>query len=430
MKLERWIKENVEAIAIAVVMALVIRQFAIEAFKIPTESMAPTLLGDLNGNGTGDRILVDKIPYYVKDPARWDIIVFKYPLNASKNYIKRLIGLPGETIDIRDGDIWVDGEIARKPPHVLEVLLFEVYPGGRGGWDRSADEWRDTDSGGFRVECPDGDSFARYDRPVEDDRRWEKRRGSGRTTVGDARLRLEVTPEGPAGSEVILRLVEKDVVNEVVLAVGEGESRAAHGEERHSLAGVVLEVGATVEVTFANVDERLLVSVDGEEFEFTYDPVTEGSHGEDSVQFGARRGAAVFEEVRLDRDVHYVSEGECRNVEVPEGHFFVLGDNSRSSKDSRKWNALVYEMEDGTVYRLDGDRSNDPEPTSGRGPEPGTMWFVDHLGITRTIRQKDIARQYREESPFVPRENLIGRAFFVFWPLNPLADKFRLRFIR
>ena len=84
MMTERWIKENVEAVAIAVVMALVIRQFAIEAFKIPTESMAPTLLGEVLG-GTGDRILVDKVAFRMGSPARGDVIVFKYPLTASKN---------------------------------------------------------------------------------------------------------------------------------------------------------------------------------------------------------------------------------------------------------------------------------------------------------------------------------------------------------
>ena len=55
----------------------------------------------------GDRILVAKFPYEFADPKRWDVVVFKYPGNATVNYIKRLVGLPGETIRIRDGDLWI-----------------------------------------------------------------------------------------------------------------------------------------------------------------------------------------------------------------------------------------------------------------------------------------------------------------------------------
>ncbi|MGA2259154.1 MAG: signal peptidase I, partial [Thermoguttaceae bacterium] len=80
----------------------------------------------------GDRILVAKFPYEFADPKRWDVIVFKYPGNATLNYIKRLVGKPGETIQIRAGDLWIrspngDFEIARKPPEKLLAMLQLVY---------------------------------------------------------------------------------------------------------------------------------------------------------------------------------------------------------------------------------------------------------------------------------------------------------------
>ena len=83
----------------------------------------------------GDRILVAKFPYEFADPKRWDIIVFKYPGDATMNYIKRLVGLPGETISIHDGDLWIheagqpEGhfEIARKPPEKILAMLQPVY---------------------------------------------------------------------------------------------------------------------------------------------------------------------------------------------------------------------------------------------------------------------------------------------------------------
>ena len=108
-------RENAEAIFIAVIIALFIRTFVVQAFKIPSGSMKPTLQ-------VGDHILVNKfiygvkIPYLntlllpVKKPQRGDIVVFKYPLDPRKDFIKRVIGLPGDVVEIRDKTIYVNGQ--------------------------------------------------------------------------------------------------------------------------------------------------------------------------------------------------------------------------------------------------------------------------------------------------------------------------------
>jgi signal peptidase I len=86
----------------------------------------------------GDRILVGKFAYEFADPEPWDVLVFKYPGDAPTNFIKRLVGLPGETIRIQHGDIWVHGgrdgtrggagfSIARKPPQKLLAMLQPVF---------------------------------------------------------------------------------------------------------------------------------------------------------------------------------------------------------------------------------------------------------------------------------------------------------------
>lgn len=107
-------RENIEAIVIAIVLALFIRTFIVQAFKIPSGSMQPTLL-------IGDHILVNKFLYGVgipftdiklldiKKPGRGDVIVFIYPEDESKDYIKRVIGLPGDTIQIIDKQIFLNG---------------------------------------------------------------------------------------------------------------------------------------------------------------------------------------------------------------------------------------------------------------------------------------------------------------------------------
>ncbi len=102
------IKEYAESLLIAFVLAMLIRTFVVQAFKIPTGSMRPTFM-------EGDRILVNKFIYKFRDPERGDIIVFKYPENPKIDFIKRLIGKPEETLKIKNGRILVNGrEVSQK----------------------------------------------------------------------------------------------------------------------------------------------------------------------------------------------------------------------------------------------------------------------------------------------------------------------------
>ena len=109
-------REYLEAAIIAVFLALFIRTFVIQAYKIPSGSMEPTLL-------VGDHILVNKFIYGIKvpfinktaipvsEPKRGDIIVFSYPLDKRKDYIKRLIGVPGDRIKIMNKQIFINGKL-------------------------------------------------------------------------------------------------------------------------------------------------------------------------------------------------------------------------------------------------------------------------------------------------------------------------------
>ena len=97
------IREYAEAIIIAILLALIIRTFVIQAFKIPSGSMIPTLL-------IGDHILVNKFIYWFEDPERGDIAVFKYPQDPKRDFIKRVVGLPGEKLEIRNKVVYINGE--------------------------------------------------------------------------------------------------------------------------------------------------------------------------------------------------------------------------------------------------------------------------------------------------------------------------------
>jgi len=100
------IREWAETIVTALILALIIRAFVIQVFYIPSGSMEPTL-------EIGDRIIVNKFIYRFSAPKRFDIIVFEYPYTKAgekkKDYIKRIIGLPDETLEVRDGDVFING---------------------------------------------------------------------------------------------------------------------------------------------------------------------------------------------------------------------------------------------------------------------------------------------------------------------------------
>jgi signal peptidase I len=109
------IQEYIEAIIIAVLIAVFVRTFIVQAYKIPSRSMVPTLL-------VGDHLLVNKFIYGVKipflrntllpitDPKRGDIIVFIYPNDRSKDFIKRVIGVAGDKIEIKNKKIFLNGK--------------------------------------------------------------------------------------------------------------------------------------------------------------------------------------------------------------------------------------------------------------------------------------------------------------------------------
>jgi signal peptidase I len=246
-----WSREGVESIIIAVILALLFRTFEAEAFVIPTGSMAPTLQGrhkdvacpecgyryrsgaSLNSEAgefgpvvgvtcplcrfsqrldpskrnhdsfSGDRILVNKFAYQFGEPKRWDVIVFKYPGNAKQNYIKRLVGLPNETLRIKHGDVYVrqaaeEGfTIARKPPAKIEAMLQLVSDTQRipasiveADWPPS---WIDLDEGDGSWETsedrreyslgPTADAhWLRYRQVVPTSRDWNFIRNGSRRT--------------------------------------------------------------------------------------------------------------------------------------------------------------------------------------------------------------------------------------------------------
>ena len=136
VKKKSIIREYAESIAIAVLLALVIRTYLVQAFKIPSGSMEDTL-------AIGDHLLVNKfifgtkLPFSnkriltVRDPRRGDVIVFEYPEDPSKDFIKRVIGTPGDVVEEKDKKVYVNGKLYVNPHEVhkeKDIIPKEMNP--------------------------------------------------------------------------------------------------------------------------------------------------------------------------------------------------------------------------------------------------------------------------------------------------------------
>jgi len=161
--IKRFVREWGPSLIIAFAIAMVIRTFVIQAFKIPTGSMRMTLV-------EGDRIFVSKFRYGAKvpftkvrlpgfgKPQRGDVVVFIYPEDTKRDFIKRLIAFDGETVEIRDGDIYINGKEVMDPP------IKNLYYYNRGEYGQA----------GKKVKVPKGYYFVLGDNSAssKDGRYW------------------------------------------------------------------------------------------------------------------------------------------------------------------------------------------------------------------------------------------------------------------
>lgn len=150
---EKW-KNWIQPLLIAAILALGIRTFLLGPYKIPTGSMRPNLM-------EGDRIFVDKISYRFREPARGEIIVFKYPLDRRKDFVKRLVAYGGETVKIQAGQLYVDGKRLEDPFSIAQRFYY------------NRDDW-DFGKRGQEIQIPEGHLFVLGDNSAHssDSRNW------------------------------------------------------------------------------------------------------------------------------------------------------------------------------------------------------------------------------------------------------------------
>jgi signal peptidase I len=560
-------RETIESVVVAFILAFLFKTFEAEAFVIPTGSMAPTLLGrnkdavcpkcgthftigasdevesetDYVIPGSritsavcpncryrvgedrmynvpvfkGDRILVTKFSFEIRDPERFDVVVFKYPEEPKINYIKRCIGLPNETLEIRQGDVYRisdrGAEILRKAdPNKQRALQLPVYDNDHperplleagwperwasvkkapaadaiAGWSPDSAGWAaDAQARSFHLPSDraggTGLHWFRYHNFVPKASDWEALAGGqkpnsprpelitdfcgynafssphipledpGLYWVGDLTINCHVdVKENKPDGEVVLDLNEGARSYRCHLELGTGRATLAYAEphdssdmgDEHKLATAETPfVGPGAhDISFANVDDRLCLWIDGRLVDFgtatQYAPyggvLIQRPWDEDLVPVGvAARGADVtVSHLFLQRDIYYRCDfirpgtklsdsqpGPGDDPDFGEVHEYVGQMNVLESKvdNPTEW---FREYEQHLASRMTGPGA-DYENVSFQFKMGKDEFFMmgDNSPRSKDSRLWSNARHALHRYA-VPRLALVGKAFFIYWP--------------
>jgi signal peptidase I len=466
-------RENIEAITVSIIVIVLFKYFVLEAYKIPTGSMQPTLMGWTpsagavmatgNSGGLHDRVLVDKLSFHFRDPDRWEVVVFKYPLDRSKNFIKRIVGMPDEDLEVRYGDIYAGprgGElsIVRRPRPVLDSMLLLLDTEGEwrsesGGWSADGDTIGGVSAGSIRFPRTTSGVRDAYEDGYPTSLREAIRidggkKNPGRNGVGDLRFEASVRA-APETEAVRLTLTEGRQIY-----VFELPGPAAAADARPTIQGPDglqssgeawrLPTDGAVEVAVANIDDELQLEVAGRETVTLEIPAVFPATGS-GIHLESKGGGATFAGVRTLRDIYYTDAGYRRHTwEVPEESYVMLGDNTLNSSDGRDWSFVCYRVPvgDEIVTVRANDRRNtamalsDDQPAPGDHPQvlrnpmgPSTVFLQDEWGERWVFSEPPGADVWSQDQAFVPRRLIQGRAVMVVWPLSPTRGVYRVQWV-
>ncbi len=535
--LSRGVRETIESIAIALALAFLFKTFQAEAFVIPTGSMAPTLMGrhkdvicpecgyrysasgsdeaDRNGvekhdpqfqvvsctcpmcrfpmsvdptdqynagrhgnpSYSGDRIWVSKVSYQWSEPQRWDVIVFRFPEEAETYYIKRLIGLPNETVKILHGDIYTKGPddadfvIQRKPPEKLRAMAQVVHDNDfvspellEHGWPLRWQPWSEPDAAGAWQASKDtrtyqtdgtaaGEAWMRYQHVVPGDVNWREERwpparparpqlitdfyafntrvvrheygpapsALGLHWVGDLILDCELDVRSTKGA-VLLDLVRGGRHFRCTLDVATGQADLTiDGLSDWRRTGHTNVRGSGKHrVMFANADQQLLLWIDDKVVAFD-EPATYPNLDNERPRADDRDGG----------DLAPLGIGS-RAAALEVNHLRVLRDIYYIADSSPTLTPITdYRTAGSILPRMSGAELADffASPEQWETPQAGNVF--DRRQEVRFPLGPDEFFVLGDNSPassdarlwlsqhFVERDLLIGKALFVYWP-HPL----------
>jgi signal peptidase I len=350
------LRRKLMAAALAAGLLVAARFLWLDVYRVETASMEPFLYGSPTG---GDRVLVLRRPRLSRSLARFGPVVFRAPDGA--HAVKRVVGLPGETILLVEGEVLRNGEHYRKTPAELETMLVPVFDSLHTPWEDlwkgRAELWRrEPDRSILLDAAPAGDEGARLvtRRSILDE--YLGPDGSlvpGRVVVEDLAVAIEWEPLGEGGTlGVFLHrsaqryeyYLHRDAAG--TLATIRRASVAGEGVELARGMLPAIPAGRNVAVEAFDVDGRLRWVVDGVdavapvEVESPFPPAANGGTRSSGVTILGRGMRARIRRVLVRRDVHYVAEGRFgvdRPLVLGPDEAFLLGDNSAASLDGREW---------------------------------------------------------------------------------------------
>ncbi len=300
----------------------------------------------------GDRLLIDRTAYSLRAPKRWETVALHSPEEDGSLCVKRIVGLPGENIEIADGDVVVDGHRQRKPLAVQLAMALAVAGAGdldrwhsarEGAWKLIENKWQHAAGTAGRIDwleyqhrepvTPGGKASS----PILDGSPVNQNESRKLNPVSDVVLRC--TLQGAEADKAFFTIHARGDEFRVILPIGGGGARLSHNGTR--VKGGRVEPGqhAKMAVEVVVTDGRFSIRAGGKPvLEYEFEPLPPRGDGGPRVAIGADAAALAVGGLEVLRDVHFTPgpEGQTRYRLGPD-EYFVLGDNSANSVDSRTW---------------------------------------------------------------------------------------------
>jgi signal peptidase I len=304
----------------------------------------------------GNRVLVDRSAFYWRPPRRWETVVVRSPENPDMLCVKRVVGLPGERVEISDGNVVVDGDVARKNLDDVRAMAVRVAgPDAIDRWQAEGGTWR-LEDGWFvhRQRADDAIHWLSYHhrehavrgtpgagRAILDGSPLDQNESRLLNEVDDLMLRCEIAAAETA--EFHVRARHRGDAFDVRLDKASRELQLKHnGRTVRRIAGADLPmvVEKPVSMEFVVADRRMQFAFGGRLLvQYDYEPGVSPGEVAHVLALGAKGAGIQVRKLEVLRDVYYTPEtaSPAAQDRLGEQEYYLLGDNSPHSLDSRGW---------------------------------------------------------------------------------------------